>query len=80
MNGEVFDQSDGRGPLEFVLGSGKVIKGWDKGIKGMKVGGKRVLLIPAKLGYREAGSPPKIPGGATLGFEIELLKITPKKG
>ncbi len=75
-NGEVFDQSYGRGPFDFVLGSGSVIKGWDYGIKGMKVGGKRKLTIPAGLGYGEGGSPPKIPGGATLVFEVELLKIS----
>ena len=75
-NGEVFDQSYGRGPFEFVLGSGMVIKGWDYGIKGMKVGGKRKLTIPAKFGYGEQGSPPKSPGGATLVFEVELLKIS----
>lgn len=79
-NGEVFDQSYGREPLSFVLGSGRVIKGWDYGIKGMKAGGKRKLTIPARLGYGEQGSPPKIPGGATLVFEVELLKISKPSG
>lgn len=80
LSGEVFDQSYGRGPFEFTLGGGQVIEGWDKGIKGMKVGGKRKLTIPASLGYGEGGSPPKIPGGATLVFEVELLKISKKSG
>lgn len=75
-NGEVFDQSYGRGPFDFTLGTGQVIKGWDYGIKGMKAGGKRKLTIPARLGYEDRGSPPKIPGGATLVFEVELLKIS----
>ncbi len=80
LNGEVFDQSYGRGPFEFTLGSGGVIQGWDKGILGMKVGGKRKLTIPASLGYGAAGSGEKIPGGATLIFEVELLKISKKSG
>lgn len=75
-SGEVFDQSYGRGPFDFQLGTGGVIKGWDYGIKGMKAGGKRKLTIPARLGYGENGSPPKIPGGATLIFEVELLRIS----
>jgi FKBP-type peptidyl-prolyl cis-trans isomerase len=78
LNGEVFDQSYGRGPFDFTLGAGQVIQGWDQGIKGMKEGGKRKLTIPASLGYGENGSPPKIPGGATLVFEVELLKVTKK--
>ena len=76
LNGEVFDQSYGRGPFDFTLGAGRVIEGWDKGIKGMKEGGKRKLTIPASLGYGEAGRGDKIPGGATLVFEVELLKVT----
>ncbi len=79
LNGEVFDQSYGRAPFDFTLGGGQVIKGWDQGIVGMKVGGKRKLTIPASLGYGDNGSPPKIPGGATLVFEVELLKISPPK-
>lgn len=80
LNGEVFDQSYGRAPFDFELGAGSVIKGWDQGIVGMKEGGKRKLTIPASLGYGEQGSPPKIPGGATLVFEVELLKVSKKTG
>ncbi|HEX8465081.1 MAG TPA: FKBP-type peptidyl-prolyl cis-trans isomerase [Abditibacterium sp.] len=75
LSGEVFDQSYGKAPFDFQLGAGRVIKGWDKGIVGMKEGGKRKLTIPASLGYGENGSG-KIPGGATLVFEVELLKVS----
>lgn len=77
INGEVFDQSYGRSPFEFQLGARQVIKGWDEGIKGMKVGGKRKLTIPSDMGYGPTGSG-KIPGGATLIFEVELLGINKK--
>ncbi|XP_074584952.1 peptidyl-prolyl cis-trans isomerase FKBP15-1-like [Curcuma longa] len=78
-NGEVFDSSFERGdPIEFELGSGQVIKGWDQGILGMCVGEKRKLKIPSKLGYGAQGSPPKIPGGATLVFDTELVAVNGK--
>ncbi len=78
LNGEVFDQSKGA-PFTFQLGTGGVIKGWDEGVAGMKVGGKRQLVIPADKAYGAAGSPPKIPGGATLKFDVELLQVNGKK-
>lgn len=80
----MFDTSVGPGkkPFEFQLGKGSVIKGWDQGVAGMKVGGKRKLTIPSRLGYGDKGSPPKIPGKATLVFEVELLAVneTPDAG
>ena len=79
MNGKKFDSSRDRGtPFDFTLGKGEVIKGWDEGVVGMKVGGKRRLVIPEALGYGEAGSPPNIPAKAGLKFDIELLEINPK--
>lgn len=73
QNGQEFDNSYNRGtPFTFTIGEGKVIKGWDQGVVGMKVGGKRVLIIPASLAYGDKGAGP-IPGGATLVFAIELL-------
>ena len=74
-DGSVFDQSDRRGrPFVFKLGAGEVIKGWDEGIEGMKVGGKRKLIIPADLGYGPDGYGP-IPENATLYFEVELIDV-----
>jgi FKBP-type peptidyl-prolyl cis-trans isomerase len=75
-NGRQFDSSRARqDPLDFALGAGDVIKGWDEGIAGMKVGGRRKLHIPARLAYGEHGLAGIIPPGATLLFEIELLEI-----
>ncbi len=70
-----FDSSVGKTPYELTIGAGGVIKGWDLGLVGMKVGGKRKLTIPSKLGYGDDGSPPKIPGKATLVFDLELVEI-----
>ncbi|XP_027092870.1 peptidyl-prolyl cis-trans isomerase FKBP15-1-like [Coffea arabica] len=78
-DGTVFDSSFERGdPIEFELGSGQVIKGWDQGLLGMCVGEKRKLKIPAKLGYGDQGAPPSIPGGATLIFDTELVTVNGK--
>ena len=76
-NGSVFDSSlkPGRDPFTFTLGVGSVIKGWDQGVKGMKVGGKRTLIIPSELGYGARGAGDRIPPNATLIFEVELVEI-----
>ncbi len=76
-NGTEFDTSRSRGPFQFRLGAGQVIPGWDEGLIGMKVGGKRKLVIPPHLGYGDRGSPPVIPPEAELTFEIELLGVEP---
>lgn len=75
-DGTKFDSSKDRGqPFSFPLGAGRVIKGWDEGVAGMKVGGKRKLIIPSELGYGKRGAGNVIPPDAELTFEVELLKV-----
>jgi FKBP-type peptidyl-prolyl cis-trans isomerase len=75
-NGTKFDSSVDRGqPFSFPLGAGRVIKGWDEGVQGMKVGGKRKLTIPSDLGYGARGAGGVIPPNATLIFDVELLGV-----
>jgi FKBP-type peptidyl-prolyl cis-trans isomerase FkpA len=76
QRGRKFDSSKDRGdPFSFGLGQGQVIRGWDEGVAGMKVGGTRVLTIPAELGYGARGAGGVIPPNATLVFEVELLAV-----
>ena len=75
VNGSKFDSNVGRGPFTFTLGQHQVIDGWDQGVAGMKVGGKRRIIIGSGLGYGPAGSPPVIPPNSTLVFDVELLTV-----
>ncbi|MGY2286920.1 FKBP-type peptidyl-prolyl cis-trans isomerase [Pseudomonas gingeri] len=75
-DGSEFDSSHSRGkPFQCVIGTGRVIKGWDIGLMGMKVGGKRQLFVPARLAYGERGMGSRVAPGADLTFEIELLEV-----
>ena len=74
--GKQFDSSVGRGAFRFELGARRVIAGWDEGVAGMKVGGKRELIIPPQLGYGNREIAGVIPAGSTLNFEVELLNVT----
>ncbi|MYN28484.1 FKBP-type peptidyl-prolyl cis-trans isomerase [Duganella levis] len=74
QHGAKFDSSIGREPFSFRLGAGQVISGWDEGVQGMKIGGKRTLIVPAAMGYGANGAGP-IPPNATLIFDVELLDV-----
>lgn len=76
MDGTKFDSSlDRNQPFSFPIGGGQVIKGWDEGVAGMKVGGKRILIVPPALGYGARGAGGVIPPNATLKFEVQLLDV-----
>ncbi|MBR1535650.1 MAG: FKBP-type peptidyl-prolyl cis-trans isomerase, partial [Treponema sp.] len=75
VNGQVFDQSKGRGPLEFTTAGGQMIPGFDLMVQDMKLGEKRTIVLPPSQAYGENGIPGVIPGGAYLAFDIELTKV-----
>ena len=74
-NGRQFDSSRNGEPFEFTIGAREVIRGWDEGVPGMKVGGKRKLVLPAALGYGADGAPPDLPPNSVLVFDVELLEV-----
>jgi FKBP-type peptidyl-prolyl cis-trans isomerase len=80
LNGKQFDSSRGKDPFQVTIGQGQVIKGWDEGLPGMKVGGKRTLTIPWQLAYGDKGSGATIPPKAALKFEVELVEIVAAEG
>lgn len=76
-SGRQFDASWDRGaPISFTLGAGDVIRGWDRGLRGMRVGGRRILVLPPRLAYGRAGAPPAIPPRATLTFVVDLVGVS----
>ncbi|WP_374759885.1 FKBP-type peptidyl-prolyl cis-trans isomerase [Iodobacter sp.] len=75
QHGTLFDSSVGKSPFSFPLGAKRVIKGWDAGVAGMKIGGKRTLIIPADLAYGARGAGDVIPPNAPLVFDVELLEV-----